>query len=443
MDNYFQGHEAPQQLRSTLGSGPNNVDSPDEEESSAPYLQQLANINFGTWNPSLNHDSRDFQRLQCSNGASDVSQGMNMDHADIICGIQPQCQAHDERATSLDWQKVADILTDESQSRSSIPLEQWIEIERGRSSNLDRKESVFRKLSVAYGICKLLESSGVSKDRCTISNFSVREHDEESNTTQFASRPDLVAEVVMDHPSSSVQLVAATQQYPNGSQQNDSTEEEDPKGIDIQAIIQGDESDSTCVQGKDPARDERGLCYALGELVYLLFSKQSNVENGKTGIRNTIKAVQVDTNEATLTQPRKKQSSFEQASISAPKLNGDIQYGNISFKPSSHIQLEYDCLPAISQLIGDLLSCDDELFCSDSAFKYLKDVAGELHLLLKEPTSFLFERVFPTHLSKHFLTFSHEKLFGRSVEISDISDAFHRVASTGRSECIIVVGESG
>ena len=387
----------------------------------------------------------DFFR-QHSDWASDVSRNMNTNDASITCDVQPQCQALGHETSSSGWQYIADLIPDES--LSSIPLEQWVEVERRRSTSMHRKESILRKLTVAYGICKLLESPGVDIDHCNMSNFAVREHNEESNA-ETASIPDLVAEVFMIHPSQSVQLSAAQKQPPSGSAGRDSTEDY-TKGLDVQFTTIGNFSDSSGDQQRDASRNERGLCYALGELILYFFSTQRNFADGKPIIRSSDKTTYDDALEASFVQPAKKQSSetsFSQASISVPRSIGanDIngQRKSPPLKPPSLTQFECDCVPSISRLIGDLLSCGDELFCSDSAFKCTKDVADELHLILKEPNSFLFERTFATRKGKHILTFSKERLVGRSIEISDITNAYHRVASSGRSECVIVGGDSG
>ena len=94
---------------------------------------------------------------------------------------------------------------------------------------------------------------------------------------------------------------------------------------------------------------------------------------------------------------------------------------------------------SISQLVGDLLSCNDGLLQPDTAFKSLQEATDEVHLLLKEPTGLLFQR---EHPSKHILTIG-SRLVGRSTEASNIIDAYNRVVSTGRSEVVVIGGRSG
>ena len=86
----------------------------------------------------------------------------------------------------------------------------------------------------------------------------------------------------------------------------------------------------------------------------------------------------------------------------------------------------------------DLLSCGEGIFRPDSAFKSLKDMTDEVHLLFEEPT-LLFER---TYQANEQLAIGG-RLFGRSADTAKIVDAFHRVASTRISEVVVIGGHSG
>lgn len=90
------------------------------------------------------------------------------------------------------------------------------------------------------------------------------------------------------------------------------------------------------------------------------------------------------------------------------------------------------------QLVRDLLSCGDGIFRPDSAFKSLKDMTDEVHLLFEEP-NLLFERAYQ---SNHQLIIG-QRIFGRSEETAKIADAYSRVASTGMSEILFIAGLSG
>ena len=425
----FQGYETPQQLPKLKG-GPD-----------ASYRQQYiqrSEVNEDSDRMDTTQDSsyksQAFERFQCNDGTPAASPNMNTNDTPNTRGIQPQCQYFDEGTSSSEWQYIADLLSNEP--GSSISLEQWVEIEKRRSSSPDQKESTLRKLSVAYGICKLLESPGIGTDHCTMNNFVVRELNDEFNTNSISGGHS-VDYIGMVEPSLSVHL-PTMMLSPNGFGACNSTKK-DTNCRDIQATVMDNVECSTDKQKRDTARDERGLCNALGKLMYAFFSKEQNFADDKPAIRSSA-------NDTIFVQPTKKRVSLSQASISVPnsidaanESNGEDE--SLSFVPS--LLDEFDCFPSVSQLIGDLLSCGDGLFCSDSAFNCIKDVADELHLILKEPHRFLFERVFATHLGKHLLTFPNEKLFGRSFEIADIANSYQRVASTGRTECVIVGGVSG
>ena len=433
---YFQDDKAPEQLSPTFSFGTGDDEDSDDNEASLQLQNPTPDL-------GRNKDGGEFNATPCEkfqaiekyqhNGVGvphSASQNMDLQEPPITCDIKPQHQVCNNGTSSSEWQYIADLLSDKP--GPSISLEQWVKIERGRSSSLNQKNSTLRKLAIVYGLCKLLESPGIRTDHCAINNFAVREPNQESDADSSSGR-NFVADVVMIEPSLSVHLVT-TQLSPNGS-----TEEPHDDG-EVLATVMDNVAGSTSEERKDTSRDERGLCCALGRLMLAVFSKEKTPD-AKPDITSSA-------NHTVFAQPTKKQSretSFAQASISVPKpICGadeiDRQHESLEFTTS--ILNECDSPPSILQLIRDLLSCGDGLFCPDSAFRCIADVVDELHLLLKEPRRFLFERVFAPQLGRH-LSFSNEKLFGRSCEINEITSAYHRVASTGVSECVIVGGESG
>ena len=72
---------------------------------------------------------------------------------------------------------------------------------------------------------------------------------------------------------------------------------------------------------------------------------------------------------------------------------------------------------------------------------YLDEASIDLHAMLLEPSIFLYENA-PV-LAQPTLSLGKKKLYGREGEQSAITDAFCRVATTGRSEALLIGGFSG
>jgi hypothetical protein len=287
---------------------------------------------------------------------------------------------------------------------------------------------------VAYGIGKLLESSSLDHERCSIDNFAIQELFEEFRW--------VVVGIEMLTPRLQVTLQSTLYLRDFEEMVND----ESMKGRDLKVTVLNDGSTSAKHAGEWDVCDEMQMCCVLGELLHFLFSGD-NVKN-----RCQLQEEDCSTNaseddvgrDAMVVQPAKKQTrelAFSQMSINSGSTAGTHRLGQLEetkYRPL----VDYGCPPSISQLVGDLLSCGDNLFRSDSAFKSLHDATDNIHLLLEEPDLF-FERIVESHQGKHLLAPSNDrKLFGRAAEITKIMGAYHRVA-TGKSEHVFVEGVSG
>jgi hypothetical protein len=73
----------------------------------------------------------------------------------------------------------------------------------------------------------------------------------------------------------------------------------------------------------------------------------------------------------------------------------------------------------------------------EDAYTSLEVAIGDLQLLLKEPSVFLFDYV------NRCLSRDSSKLYGRNEEVSALSAAFSRVAFSGKSEALMIGGYSG
>eukprot|EP00956_Cyclotella_meneghiniana_P022154 scaffold41388_cov125-Cyclotella_meneghiniana.AAC.7 len=319
---------------------------------------------------------------------------------------------------------------DNLQLDQTTPLIMWINAEKCRSGQ-DHEASVLRRLSVAYGIGKLIQSANASQDLCFPSNFIVREQDS-CNDINYGNC-DAGWEVLgidMIQPRTSVQLVSTELPKPQGCRRT---------GRDVSAIIV--EMCPRELQRGVNARNEVFSCCSFGELLHFLFSGEQGKYGGhKDDDADTKNQDIADTG---VVEPVKKQSrstSLSQVSICSGSSSTRSSIGQTKDRVSQRFTplIDYDCPPSISQLVGDLISSCDGQLRSDNAFGSLKDAMDEIRLLFKEP-SLLFER---TPQDKHLFTLG-DRLFGRSVETKQILDAYHRVASTGRSEVVIIGGGFG
>lgn len=312
----------------------------------------------------------------------------------------------------------------------SITLTQWIDMEKIRSRQ-NTKASIMRKLNVAYGIGKLLQASA-TLEHCTVENFAVSEGGNEAGWE--------VASIHVITPALSVHLVS------DSARINADAPPYESRGMELQNRegIAGRNVSATVVDAQSLVQDESynhkldemKSCFAFGELSHFLFS-------GDKAPRQDIEDDCTITDDYKDVQPTKKLS--REVSLSQASINSGSNYSDttncqrVENASSKYRPLTYYGYPfSISQLIEHLLSCGDNIFRSDNAFKSLKEAIDEIHRLLREPIKFLFQG---TQQGK-LLFGPDDKLFGLSAEISKIQDAYHRAAA-GRNEAVLISGVSG
>lgn len=307
-------------------------------------------------------------------------------------------------------------------SCASYTLRQWINHEKMRSRFVDFKASLLERVTVAYGIGKLIESCNGPIRSISSDNFAVRVRETYQVQGTHPESEVVGVDLISQKMSANLSYI---QRLELGSEESNSS------GRLISATIS-----TTSTHRVQEEQDEALVCCAFGQLLHFLFSGEEQVKM-EDGHECDSKGSGLD--EMFSVQPAKRQTrdvSFSQASISESSTVPTVQsrrnwkrHADFPRPPS-----EFDCPSSIAQLIGGLLSCGDGLFCSDTSFKNLKEATDEIHLLLEDPR-FLFQSV-PQLLSTN-------KVFGRSEEMSIIIDAYQRVASTGRGEAIVIGGYSG
>jgi hypothetical protein len=256
--------------------------------------------------------------------------------------MQQQYTQPQQQASQIPWNCNSVYLKSDQWNDVSLPLVQWMEMEKMRAPQ-DHKASVLRKLNVAYGIGKLLQSSRPAQESCIAENLIVCESSHLCNSTHINNTGWEVVGIRMINPPVAVQLVStasgnipAVSATPASGSVNDARE-----GRVVLAVI-----DSPFPERQtDFESDEMQLCCALGELLHFLFSEDR--DHRKELGEGT------DMEDMDAKQPAKKQSrdaSFSQASINSNH-DADCSFPNeLRSKHKLRPLLDYGYPASISQV---------------------------------------------------------------------------------------------
>jgi hypothetical protein len=256
--------------------------------------------------------------------------------------MQQQYTQPQHQASQIPWNCNSMYLKSDQWNDVSLPLVQWMEMEKMRAPQ-DHKASVLRKLNVAYGIGKLLQSSRPAQESCIAENLIVCESSHLCNSTHINNTGWEVVGIRMINPPVAVQLVStasgnipAVSSTPASGSVNDARE-----GRVVLAVI-----DSPFPERQtDFESDEMQLCCALGELLHFLFSEDR--DHRKELGEGT------DMEDMDAKQPAKKQSrdaSFSQASINSNH-DADCSFPNeLRSKHKLRPLLDYGYPASISQV---------------------------------------------------------------------------------------------
>jgi hypothetical protein len=275
--------------------------------------------------------------------------------------IQQQCMQLQQQASQICWN--SNMYQESDQWNDvSLPLVHWIEMEKMRALQ-DHKTSVLRKLNVAYGIGKLLQSSKPAQESCSVENFIIRESSHPCNNMNINNTGWEVVGIRMIDPPVAVQLIStaggntsALSSLPaSACNMNDACKNDNLMGRDVSAIIV--KNDSTFPERQSDFESvEMQLCCALGELLHFLFSEE-RVQHEGLGQGTDVEDVDAK-------QAAKKQSieSFSQVSIIS---NHDADCSSPTELRSQHKfrpLVDYGYPPSISQVsqmcTKDYLSCN-------------------------------------------------------------------------------------
>ena len=290
---------------------------------------------------------------------------------------------------------------------------------------------LLRKTAVAYGIGELLRKARAHRDpasppmpldeQCIMDNFVVR--------TKAADRG--IEGVDMLKPRMSVNIVEPSFL----GEVNDDDQEEMGRYLEVEFPSHPD-ADDAAVFVNQCAEDHR--CHSFGVLLCELFSNCSPTAAEDTrGIRFHSFEDEPDStsnNGDALPEPaRKKTQLVDVRAVSVTGIRGTTmgREKSCSALPRGVCDtlLEEGLPSSMCLVIRNLIECGEDNR-PDGAYESLEEEIKDLHLLLLDPSRFLFDHE-PTYdeLGNPQLSFREHKLYGRENEVTSITDAFCRVSS--------------
>ena len=304
-----------------------------------------------------------------------------------------------------------------------IPLRDWTT----DNDNASSKESIFQKATAAYGIVELLI-------RCPENNVML---DNESfiATDNFAvnvcNKSGEVRGVSMI--SSGLSLLVEESSYlsclfDEGGGVSENETRILGRHFEVELLcpsnIKKNCPDDRADGGRDNILSKRRCHYLLAKILYELFAHEAFPDNNgdHTGDNN---------------EPAYKKA--KQTPLSEQKQQGGSDLCSIPVIIQRMQKLD---LPAsICRIVQNLLESAADVGARD-AYKSLSEVGTDLHLLLFDPTRFLFDKEGGISPGNMQLLYKKERLYGRDKEEKLITDAFCRV-TRGRSEAFFIGGFSG
>ena len=346
-----------------------------------------------------------------------------------------------------------------------------------------RKESMLRKITVAYGVANLLshisrsrqETFGALQKICSADNFVVRVSEESTEGKAYGDPEESmdrgweVIGVDMISPPLRSRIIA-----PSFSGHDFFIESKAGiVGRDVEVEIATPFADDRAAARE--RSDEITTCYFLGVLLYRVFSRvhprQPKLHQGHDlGVPGDDDEKIGDDDEDIIEEPFIKKKNpgpfFDGDGIFSPtplsvEENTFAQIPSISEEkngverrapprtPSRYVPLtECGCPPSVWLLVRNLLDCGLGVFRTDDSYPSLEVAIADLRLLLRDPGRFLFEHYeldgqTKSSMQERRRLRRNDKLYGREAETSQITEAFCRVATYGESEAFFVRGFSG
>ena len=310
-------------------------------------------------------------------------------------------------------------------TKEPIPLRAWVDLEAVQTTFLQiDRSSLIRKLTVAYAIGELLKHLkdsvlSYSQDEilrlCCVDNFSVTVHADGVTDEAGVMGIDMVS------PPMSLKVIP---KYV-GCSINDTFANAGARGRDIETVITR-HSPFCCakISAQDKTRNDGSICYALGVLLHFIFSGGNTTDNSNASLQeNSQHSTLMNDLLRSLSVGAEETHSTKRAFVSSQCI-----------EESSTNATGYG---QIGRLLRDLLSCESlELTSrSETAYASLDAVIDDMHLLLLDPSRYVFD-------VNHQLS-KDTKMYGRSSEATTLLNAYYRVIASGKSEALLVKGFSG
>ena len=311
-----------------------------------------------------------------------------------------------------------------------VPLRTWLHDEMQRQgqeqqeNKLQLQLSIVRKTTVAYAVTQLLRraftSAPLSAAKITIDNFVVRTKEQHVDSDSELFSEGDISGVDMLSEGLSLSIIEPSHVKNNVLDEGEDGGNRSSLAVCISPQLPETESSSPAFE----QIDESSICHMLGVMLYHLYSNLDPIPNESVLATDSIQ--KNGAQQLCDDYGREKEPARKKATRTAYSALHD------SKTP-----------PSIIMLVQSLVEskCDRPLkpqnICSS-----VKEACDDLHLLLYEPTRFLFTRKQFECGGSAQLQFRQNRLYGRQKEVSLLSDAFSRVSADG-NEAFFIGGFSG
>lgn len=386
-------------------------------------------------------------------------------------------------------QHACSVNAQEAKGVVAVPLMQWSEAEASKTRHTDpqclrklQQASMIRKITVGFGIGKLLQHVSQQQDPpissyswsqlsslCSIDNFVVESIDGEVSSESGWE----VTGVHMITPFLSVQIDTSSSSSSDSSFKIESEAEMSGRNVEA-AVIRTNQSVFVDSGSLETSTQDFLLCHLLGVLLHFLFAGSQSDQIKRQGAPKVDRGSDPSGDQVVqFNEPAIKKQSFDcsrsdqQSSSCNDVINvrhdsyqivGDADFSqSISIaghgnapnhssdssgsQGSTNLALlkELGYPTSLSELIRNLVECGLGVFRPDDSYPSLDVAINDMQLLLQKPNLFLSSD--PPSAVNAFM--ASGKLYGRSNEITSLTNVYCRVASSGISEAVFVGGFSG
>ena len=315
-------------------------------------------------------------------------------------------------------------------------LIQVLDLNQSRSGkNIRRsKESIIRKVTVAYGIAELLvrcPSNNVALDddaKIGIDNFAVCVYKKRGISSSRQQQSDDIRGVRMISSGLSLSIEEPSYLsclFEEGGEKDDQMGRYLEVELDsADALLGGFKTDcSDSAEGKEVISIHR-CHYLLAKILHELFTHNEEFPDDNHHSGDDEPARKIAKTEPLLDREEGVAGVGKSASTSIPSIEQMQQWG----VPASICRMMKNLLESAAESGGD-------------AYETVGEVGEDLHLLLFDPDRFLFDHEAQSADNMQ-LQYRKEKLYGRDKEETLITDTFCRV-TRGKSEAFFIGGFSG